>query len=388
MLILITGLPGASKTLNAIKYVREDDLFLELDADGNPVLIDGKPKRRPVFYHNINQLKFEDWTLLTDDEAKQPDQIPAGSVIIYDECQDIFPVLPQSKSGNIPAHYTYMNKHRHNGHDVILITQHPKNLNTQLRRLVNKHIHYKRQFGGKKVTVFEFLKCYDEPEDHFSKKEAQVSTIEIDSKYFGAYKSAEVHTMKKKLPIKKLFQLGFFVLLTLCAIGGAIYALVGLAENQLNEFDDTPEEEASELPSGVSRSTSSRSGSLTFDQYLEMHTPRIPDLPSSAPVYDDLTQPVSFPRIAGCVYKPVGNVCRCYTQQATRIDVSFNMCVNIVDRGYFDSSKPDHDDRDRRRTDRPGRYASSTSSEISPRSILITHTPQDRIQARPSRLGN
>jgi len=341
MLILLTGLPGASKTLNTIKYVSEDDLFNLKNDAGKNLMLDDKPIKRPVYYHNINQLKNESWIKLTDDMAKKPHEIEKGAVIIYDECQDIFPVLPNSKAGNTPEHYTYMNKHRHNGHDVIMVTQHPKNLNTQLRRLVNKHIHFKRIFGTSFVTRFEFQKCYDEPEDHFSKKDAVVSKIEIDKNYFDTYKSAEVHTVKRNLPIGKFIKFGLLVLLTLCAIGALVFALVKLYNNQTS-----PDKPSS---SAVSTSSSSnaladiikRGDSSPEHDYFSSRKPRIEGLPHTAPIYDDLTKPVSFPRISACVLRKTDNVCKCYTQQATPLSVTHDICLNVVSNGYFDHTKVD-----------------------------------------------
>lgn len=340
MLILFTGLPGASKTLNMIKYVCEDDLFNKKGDDGKNVLIDKQPVKRPVYYHNINQLSIESWVQLDDVAAKKPQDIEKGAVIIYDECQDIFPVLPNSKAGNTPDHYTYMNKHRHNGHDIILVTQHPKNLNTQLRRLVNKHIHFKRIFGTTFVTKFEYQKCIDEPEEHFAKKEAQVSKIEIDKRYFDKYKSAEVHTVKRNLPIGKFIKFGALVLLTLSAIVALIYALYQMSAGHLNKDDKAePTQDSTSLEQIVSGAHSS--SDLSKDDYIYQHTPRVEGLPHTAPIYDKLTEPRSFPRIAGCVYRIAKNECSCYTQQATPIDVPFDICLNVVHDGYFDHTKVD-----------------------------------------------
>lgn len=336
MLILFTGLPGASKTLNMIKYVCEDDLFNLKGDDGKNIIIDDKPVKRPIYYHNINQLKLETWFKLTDDEAKKPDEIEKGAVIIYDECQDIFPVLPNSKAGNTPSHYTYMNKHRHNGHDIILVTQHPKNLNTQLRRLVNKHIHFKRIFGTTFVTRFEYQKCYDEPEDHFAKKDAVTNKIEIDKNYFDTYKSAEVHTVKRSLPIAKFIKLGFFILLTLSALGGMAYSLVVMYNNQ-----KSPTKPKDTNQSSTSIASILDRQSPPQNDYFSSRKPRVQGLPHTAPIYDELTKPVSFPRISACVKRHSNNSCTCYSQQATPLDVSLSVCLNVVANGYFDHTKPD-----------------------------------------------
>ena len=91
-------------------------------------------------------------------------------------------------------------------------------------------------------------------------------------------------------------------------------------------------------------SVNSNSGSLTVDQYIEAHTPRIPDVPWSAPVYDALTVPKTFPR-PQCIRFNRGYdsppVCKCYTQQATPLNLSDKACNRYVDNGYFDHTRPE-----------------------------------------------
>jgi zona occludens toxin len=72
---------------------------------------------------------------------------------------------------------------------------------------------------------------------------------------------------------------------------------------------------------------------LTPAQYVAQYQARLPDLPHTAPVYDDVTKPVKAPYPAACVASDTR--CHCYTQQATRLHVSDSMCRNIVERGYF-----------------------------------------------------
>jgi hypothetical protein len=42
-------------------------------------------------------------------------------------------------------------------------------------------------------------------------------------------------------------------------------------------------------------------------------------------------------------YDQDGNLagCRCNSQQGTRVDVSFEFCMNVVSNGLFDDTKPD-----------------------------------------------
>ena len=81
--------------------------------------------------------------------------------------------------------------------------------------------------------------------------------------------------------------------------------------------------------------------SIESDDYLVRLQPRVPELLHTAPVYDDLTEPVSFPRIAACVTIKKVPYCQCYTQQATKLSVRYGTCLSIVKNGYFDPSVPD-----------------------------------------------
>ncbi|MEX5452443.1 zonular occludens toxin, partial [Stutzerimonas stutzeri] len=93
--------------------------------------------------------------------------------------------------------------------------------------------------------------------------------------------------------------------------------------------------------------------------YIGRRVPRIPQLPSSAPIYDELTRPVSFPRLycmsstdpatyarefgrmAHAVVNGTPTVCQCYTQQSTRVETDFAFCMRVVENGFFDPTLPD-----------------------------------------------
>lgn len=379
MLILFTGLPAASKTLNAIKMVNEDDMFCEYETDPNDssksiIKLDheGKKIRRPVYYHNIKEVKLP-WNQLDDDQAKKWFDLPSGSVIIFDECQDLFPILPSSKIASAPVHYSKMNTHRHYGHDIILITQHPKNLNTQIRRLINRHYHYKRLYGTDHVGEYIYQECKDEPLEHFSKKESEFDRVTIDKNYFGLYKSAEVHTGKPAFPWKRWSKFIIYLSLLLATVVLIIYFLT-----KLYTTGSLFGEEEESKPSNSSKSSlvqktiePLKTTPLHNEEYYSKLKPRIDGLPHTAPIYDDLTEPKSYPRIAACV-NTLKTGCQCYTQQATKISVNDDICLNIVQNGYFDPMLPDI-----RSDDLPRSYASTqplNSSRSSPKSLLIRST--------------
>jgi zona occludens toxin len=88
---------------------------------------------------------------------------------------------------------------------------------------------------------------------------------------------------------------------------------------------------------------------LTTDEYIADRTARLKDFPHTAPAYDDVTKPTEAPYPAACVQ--MGKTCKCYTQQATLLQVSGPVCLQIVAQGFFmdwkTATKAEYGPRDR-----------------------------------------
>jgi hypothetical protein len=74
-------------------------------------------------------------------------------------------------------------------------------------------------------------------------------------------------------------------------------------------------------------------------------TPIIPGVPWTAPFYNELAKPVSFPQIKGCIKGIRKNAfkCTCYTQQATVVDVPLAVCLSYVEHHAFNPFVRDRD---------------------------------------------
>jgi zona occludens toxin len=72
---------------------------------------------------------------------------------------------------------------------------------------------------------------------------------------------------------------------------------------------------------------------MTAAEYVDSRTPRLKDFAHTAPAYDDVTKPTEAPYPAACVQ--MGKTCKCYTQQATLLQVSGAVCLQIVQQGFF-----------------------------------------------------
>lgn len=323
MIYLITGVPGASKTLNAIKFVNEDATF----------------KDRQVFYHNIKELTLDWEKLETDEEAKNWQDLPDGSVVILDECQGIFP--QRGAKGQVPDYISALNTHRHRGFDFVIVTQHPRLIDVAVRRLVGRHFHFERAFGFNRARKLDWQECIDDPKDYHHRQLAITDTKKFDSKYYGVYKSAETHTHKAKIPAK-LYMLGVLIL---AFLAGSYHFYTRMTDRfQPEEVVNSALETGSDMiPINLEYGGGNFEPLYPLDpnDYLDLYKPRIAGLAHTAPIYDELTKPQRAPKtICIRVHRNTGSQCSCYTEQGTALSVPLNRCENIVDNGLYDPTIP------------------------------------------------
>ena len=318
MIELITGVPGAGKTLNTIARVDKEH-----------------GQDRQIYYRGIADLQLP-WIELSDQEAREWYTLPSGSVIVIDEAHQVFPM--RSPNAAVPEGISRMDTHRHGGYDILLITQQPKRLDFQARGYVGRHFHYERAFGWEATRQIEWQECVDDPKDYHRRQEAQISRVNFPKNYYNQYKSAEIHTIKKRVPKKALWFFG--------AVLGTATASV-IAYNSVMERTETKE------PAPIQASepfSADQYRSIPIDgpgqhrrdtnklAFSERWQPRNRDMPWSAPIYDELTEVKTFPR-PQCMRKEKTRRCICWTQQATPLDMSQRMCNQIVNFGWFNPFK-------------------------------------------------
>lgn len=357
MLTLRTGTPGAGKTLNTIKDIDE-----EYGVDPkNP-----DKKVRDIYYYNIPELDNDklkaNW--IPFDNPEEWYTYPDGAMFVIDEAQEIF---PNDGKKDRPLKISKMERHRHQGHDIVLITQHPTLISPHVRKLVGKHIHINRPFGGYRLSKFIYEFCVDEPQRSANFALAQRFKIKLDKKYFGVYKSAVEHTHKFKMPKQYLtLIIAIIAVIILTTLG--IRSLISMTSDNNDDNQKAVQKAVSNDLNMPTKSEYSRvlGGDLgksetvkTVEQYIYENTPRVKDVPSSAPRYDEINKPVIMPK-PNCYLsmdedivikaakeneelgysKPDKSsyVCRCYTQQATKMNISINACYNYVMNGYFDDT--------------------------------------------------
>ena len=205
MITIRTGLPGAGKTL-----------FSVYDYIARPPL--GVAPVREVYVSGID-LVPDMLPYIPLDEPTRWMDCPAGSLVIIDESQRFFRNRPPGAP--VPDYVAALETHRHLGIDLVLITQDPMLIDKHVRRLAGEHFHAKRTFGLSSMTMYRWQRCVDDPLDFHTKKEAEKVRRKYPKKIYKCYKSAEIHTVKRKIPFRVWAT--FAVLLALGPIGWFAY---------------------------------------------------------------------------------------------------------------------------------------------------------------------
>jgi zona occludens toxin len=321
---LVTGAPGNGKTAHVVD-----------------MLIDYAGKR-PVFVDGITDLLIEhepcppvtDWTHLAEDASsaqgtKISFTFPPNALVVIDEAQRVY--RPRAASSRVPPEVAAFETHRHLGIDFILITQHPSLLDSNIRRLIGRHIHIRNTAFGR--YRYEWAECGD-PDSKTSRDIAASTRYTLPKRAFRRYKSAELHTKTKiKLPMY-----AWVFLFSLISIAGIAWYMTNRISAKLKP--ETPGlERLAQAPGAASPAAS---GAHTADtrtpiserEWVAQQQPRVEGLPHSAPIFDQLTQATEVPEPVGCMdSKRTG--CKCYTQQGTLYQTTESICRSIIKDGFF-----------------------------------------------------
>jgi zona occludens toxin len=333
MIYLTTGANGAGKTLLTLRDVREQQLR----------------ENRPVYFHG-----FEAGEVITREFGWLPfkpaewQDLPDGSICVFDECQNEFP--PRKSGSEVPAYINAIAQFRRKrGFDFWLIAPHPMLLDNFVRRLIENpsfHRHLKRAAGAHLVSVLKWNHCETQADKPGSGASGEVTMTPYPKEVFQWYRSASLHTGKRKIPRAIWVVLSTMAIVPFCgwlawsklmAVPDAVKARtgpVGAAAAPL-AGGAVPGQARAVVGTGAVRSITE----ATAD-YLAARIPRLGGLPHTAQVYDKLTDPVDLPYPAACVAGrlPVANRvddCRCWTTQGTLLQTPVDLCRQIVAQGYF-----------------------------------------------------
>lgn len=339
MLFLVTGSNGTGKTLFTLKWVRELQLYWQKKKGVN----------RPVYYDGfeINADIAKEFGWQPCDPTKW-EELPDNSIIMVDECQRIYPT--RSQGAPVPEHEQKIaTDHRKRGMDFFLVCQHPTQINTFIRNLIGSgwHRHLKRVMGLSASACLEFNYAETSCQKPTAGKSAyRKMTLRFPKDVYKWYNSAVAHTSKVNIPPLVWYTLLAFVVVVL-AVWKFYTSMIK------DEPATTGKHETVQMASVGSASVSDvRPGRNRENQpmsaadYIKTFEPRIPDYPHTASRYDEITKPVTAPYPAACIYSSERDVCKCYTQQATPLQMDKAACIKMAQNGYFLDWEPDSQRRE------------------------------------------
>lgn len=347
---LITGLPGAGKTSLAVD-------LMETDYKGRLLFVDGITDLS-IEHHEIDVLNWHN-------------DAPDGCVIFVDEVQRKW--RPTGPGAKIHPSIEALETHRHRGIDIVLMTQNPKLVHTNVRNLVNRHLHIlNTKWKGR--YLYEWAECNV---NLAYSSCLNVRAYKLPKSAFAKYKSASVH-IKSPLRIPpKLYLLGILICI-----------LVFLAYSVYSSFSKRTEKPVSQeanvasaptgniLPALTGQPSSAGPQSRPFN--LTDFIPRVTTHPESAAAYDDIRKVQQFPVVAGGVcFK---GECKCFTQQGTNAGLSHADCLTAINNPRFDAySAPAPVQQAQSKTAPPVDQATANSPEIKHAVAVENHTAQQAV---------
>jgi Zonular occludens toxin (Zot) len=300
-------------------------------------------------YSNINGLKI-------DGVLPFPDldwiSTPWGSDHFIDEVRDCPPYNWDGRKYSEHRLIKGMSKVRHTDKNVFLITQDSEDLNYSLRKLVDKLYFVKRP--PQKVQacgIYVFDQYLSNPRaaadsQRDPKKYVEHFVLPYRKKFQRMYVSASSHSsMKFNISWKVFGYIFLFLMIILIVVVGV--TKIPIFSYAVSAFKQMTGQESSaldQLKTGGQPSAQSKTDTPPSDQEnaasqpTNAHPVATGDNKVQQYEYDvsrpyDFNPPVMYeiqqrPRLAGCIASK--SSCSCYTQQATKIDMSQKDCRRYV----------------------------------------------------------
>ena len=328
MIYLFTGNMGTGKTSRVVSMIlnNEDGLFKMKLEDGTEV-------DRPLYFCHIDGLdkrKFNAHELTEEEIMSAPlrDIIPQGAVLIVDEAHYTYPVRAAGRP--VPPYIQELTELRHHGHTVILMTQHPSQLDVFVRNLVSKHTHLERKAVGMKQ--YSWYKCVTSLDNPAGVSGVESASWKPPKDAFKYYKSSSQHQkFKKNIPLAVWALVAIFGFMAWKGYNvyqiykqgsGQVEVVKSVSDSSVSEPQSIPETDQSKSPQDIN-------SNLKPEDFV----PTLAEKPESKPIYDNVRQVKTFEYIAGCV-EGGNSGCTCYSDQGTPLkEITKTMCKDYVRNG-------------------------------------------------------
>lgn len=329
MIYLVTGSPGTGKTSLIVKWLLDNKwgLFKDEYDVHRPLYtvgVEWVDKGRKLF--RPTEMSYEDFQT-----APLEKHFPTGSVIIVDEASEAYPA--RSMTSKLPEYLDGLNKLRHHGFTLILMTQFPNMIDPFVLALVGKHVHIERKQVGQKLYEWNSV------QRSFSERAFSVAYAEQykpDKRTYDLYKSSTKH-----IKFKKSIGKAWYALAILPFVIGGLY---WFAFSSLQDLSGQQDESAQVVANDDGRTAAPQKSSVAEVQAPPQNlvasdfVPTLPERPESAPIYNQVRKVVDFPQVVGCVASD--DSCNCYTQQGTLVtEMEENQCRLWVEQRPFNPYK-------------------------------------------------
>lgn len=317
MIYLITGAPGAGKTLYAVSTLVQSLAKQQMTLDDGTkvdrrVVVDGIPDLlipHEMMAPILPKQKEDDIRGDGQGVWNWYDWCKPGDVLVIDECQRHW--RPRGNGAKIKKEISELETHRHYGIDIVLITQHPMLFDQNARRLVGRHQHVRRLLGMNRAVIYDWDTC-----------SANLSLASSTAKsYFGypksayaLYKSSEMHTkQKQKIPL--------FLIVPALAIVGALFVMpkaYGVLTGSMGG-------------KGINGALPAISQQVAKNETLPAP---FPGSPASSPLVPSAGAPLpqtAVLDVSGCVV--VKNRCGCFDTKGIKLTVLPGVCEDTAGKG-------------------------------------------------------
>lgn len=339
---LLTGILGSGKTIRAVQLMDE--------------AVKADEKVYQSGFKGLTVPGVIDW-----EDPRKWQELPSGAILFVDEAQKWF---GERRQGYAPDYLKAMNTMRgEEGVRMVLLTQHPKYLDSHIKDLVGCHEHLLRESGKASSKLWRSDEIMEDPRSPRGRSKADQETfrfpLETAAKMVVSANSD--HTIKYRMPslVKKAILIGGSGALLL---GGAWFLLFRNAYADANAAKTaTAAAPSSATPTQAGRGAATNNAGrgdakadskprwelmtqIEWDRQLSAYSqqarPRFASMPWTAPMWDDRA-PTSDPQLL-CMSSGEGVdargehlplTCTCLTEQGTPYEIEPGECRRIARRG-------------------------------------------------------
>jgi len=173
-------------------------------------------------------------------------------------------------AGGLPKWISDLGRHRYLGLDFILISQHPALIDLYVRWLVDRHVHTVRKFGAQWVERWSWAEVQPDPASRMSQRSVERKTRHRFSKAATqAYTSAELHTVKRRIP--PFLMIGAAPVVIVPLLGWAAVRILHSAQRKA-----IPQAAAKIAGKGTDMPPSSLLVPMTKAQWIAQRVPPVP----------------------------------------------------------------------------------------------------------------